>query len=217
MYELKGKIVRFELVEDTPIEEQPKEIAKDKERETLTRSDVVFGYTIKIKYIDHSFYITLNFDEEKRLLELFVNASSTSPEINAYIQALARMISNQLKYRVPIEKIIKHLDGLDSGTSTLVKFPMQKKSKFIKSIPDLLAKVLMFYGNFDSLSRLINNNHNTLNKDSVSSNEVKDEEKTEQSKETKNSGLTCPSCSSTNVVLSEGCFTCLDCGYSKCG
>jgi hypothetical protein len=214
MYELKGKIIRFELVEDTPIEEKMKEIVKEKE--TLTRNDVVFGYTIKIKYIDHSFYITLNFDEEKRLLELFVNASSTSPEINAYIQALARMISNQLKYRVPIEKIIKHLDGLDSGTSTLVKFPMQKKSKFIKSIPDLLAKVLMFYGNFDSLSSLINNN-DTLDSNLTSSNEAKEEEKTERSKQVKNSGLMCPSCSSSNVVLSEGCFTCLDCGYSKCG
>jgi ribonucleoside-diphosphate reductase alpha chain len=214
MYELKGKIIRFELVEDTPIEEKAKEIVKEKE--TLTRNDVVFGYTIKIKYIDHSFYITLNFDEEKRLLELFVNASSTSPEINAYIQALARMISNQLKYRVPIEKIIKHLDGLDSGTSTLVKFPMQKKSKFIKSIPDLLAKVLMFYGNFDSLSNLINSN-DTLDSTLTSSNEIKGEEKTEKPKQTKNSGLTCPSCFSTNVILSEGCFTCLDCGYSKCG
>jgi hypothetical protein len=214
MHELKGKIIRFELVEDTPIEEKPKEIVKEKE--TLIRNDVVFGYTIKIKYIDHSFYITLNFDEEKRLLELFVNASSTSPEINAYIQALARMISNQLKYRVPIEKIIKHLDGLDSGTSTLVKFPMQKKSKFIKSIPDLLAKVLMFYGNFDSISSLINNN-GTLDSNFALSNEVKEEEKTEKAKQTKNSGLTCPSCSSNNAVLSEGCFTCLDCGYSKCG
>jgi ribonucleoside-diphosphate reductase alpha chain len=214
MYELKGKIIKFELVEDKTIEDKSKEIVK--ERETLIRNDVVFGYTIKIKYIDHSFYITLNFDEEKRLLELFVNASSTSPEINAYIQALARMISNQLKYRVPIEKIIKHLDGLDSGTSALVKFPMQKKSKFIKSIPDLLAKVLMFYGNFDSLSSLINNN-DKLDSNLTSSNEDKEEEKTERSKQAKNSGLTCPSCSSNNVVLGEGCFTCLDCGYSKCG
>ena len=213
MYELKGKIIKFELVEDKTIEDKSKEIVK--ERETLIRNDVVFGYTIKIKYIDHSFYITLNFDEEKRLLELFVNASSTSPEINAYIQALARMISNQLKYRVPIEKIIKHLDGLDSGTSTLVKFPMQKKSKFIKSIPDLLAKVLMFYGNFDSLSSLINNN-DALDSSSVS-NDSKSGEKIEQFKSTKNSELTCSSCFSTNVVLSEGCFTCLDCGYSKCG
>jgi hypothetical protein len=213
MHELKGKIIRFELVEDTPIGEKPKEIVKEKE--TLIRNDVVFGYTIKIKYIDHSFYITLNFDEEKRLLEIFVNASSTSPEINAYIQALARMISNQLKYRVPIEKIIKHLDGLDSGTSTLVKFPMQKKSKFIKSIPDLLAKVLMFYGNFDSLSSLIKNNDTLDN--SSSYDEIKEAEGTTQSKSTKNGGLTCPSCSSTNVVLSEGCFTCLDCAYSKCG
>jgi ribonucleoside-diphosphate reductase alpha chain len=211
MYELKGKIIRFELIEDEPIKDRPKEI--NKEKETLTRNDIVFGYTIKIKYTDHSFYITLNFDEEKRLLELFVNASSTSPEINAYIQALARMISNQLKYRVPIEKIIKHLDGLDSGTSTLVKFPMQKKSKFVKSIPDLLAKVLMFYGNFDSFSGLINNN-NKIDGDSTS--DVKHEEKTENFEQTK-IGLTCPSCSSTNVILSEGCFTCLDCGYSKCG
>jgi ribosomal protein S17E len=213
MYELKGKIIKFELVEDTPSENTQKEIVK--EGETLIRKDVVFGYTIKIKYIDHSFYITLNFDENKRLLELFVNASSTSPEINAYIQALARMISNQLKYRVPIEKIIKHLDGLDSGTSALVKFPMQKKSKFIKSIPDLLAKVLMFYGNFDTLSSLINNND--ASGFSSSSESSKETEKVEQSKPTKNSGLACPSCSSENVVLSEGCFTCLDCGYSKCG
>jgi len=211
MYELKGKIMRFELVEDKPIEDKSKEIVK--ERETLIRNDVVFGYTIKIKYIDHSFYITLNFDEEKRLLELFVNASSTSPEINAYIQALARMISNQLKYRVPIEKIIKHLDGLDSGTSTLVKFPMQKKSKFIKSIPDLLAKVLMFYGNFDSLSSLMDNND--VLGSNYASNDSKGEEKIEKFKSI-NSGLTCPFCFSSNVMLSEGCFMCLDCGHSKC-
>lgn len=33
---------------------------------------------------------------------------------------------------------------------------------------------------------------------------------------TKASGVTCPSCSSSNVVRLEGCLTCRDCGNSKC-
>ena len=161
MIEIKGKIVSFELV-DPP---RGNENQETKDVKVLNREDIVFGYTVKIKYMDHSFYITLNFDEQKNLLEVFVNASSTSPEINSYIQALARMISNQLKHRVPLEKIIKHLDGLDSGNSVLVKFPLQQKGKFIKSIPDLLAKVLSFYGDFNKVKKLIKEHYTKENEE----------------------------------------------------
>jgi len=208
--EIKGKIVPFELV-DPP---RGNENQETKDVKVLNREDIVFGYTVKIKYMDHSFYITLNFDEQKNLLEVFVNASSTSPEINSYIQALARMISNQLKHRVPLEKIIKHLDGLDSGNSVLVKFPLQQKGKFIKSIPDLLAKVLSFYGDFNKVKKLIKEHYTKENEES----EVNIYEKVYEDKSNnKKSTIQCPSCGSDNVSLSEGCLTCLECGYSKCG
>jgi ribonucleoside-diphosphate reductase alpha chain len=31
------------------------------------------------------------------------------------------------------------------------------------------------------------------------------------------SSMTCPSCNSDNLIYKEGCLTCADCGYSKCG
>ncbi len=33
----------------------------------------------------------------------------------------------------------------------------------------------------------------------------------------KATGQSCPSCSSSNIVYQEGCLTCKDCGWSKCG
>ncbi|MEM3368540.1 MAG: hypothetical protein QXP88_00375, partial [Thermoproteota archaeon] len=172
------------------------------------RTDIVNGYTVKIKYKEQSFYFTLNFDNKNNLIEVFVNASSTSPEINTYVQALARLISNQLKYSIPLSTIIKHLDGMDSGESYIVRFPGQTKSKFIKSIPDLLAKVLYFYGE----------NNSVFKKQEVPVEEgaFKEENAVAKEKPSSKNSLVCSACGSDNVSLSEGCFTCMSCGYSKC-
>jgi ribonucleoside-diphosphate reductase alpha chain len=208
--EITKKIVSAVLVEDSaankakePIQSVPEQKIKYTER-----TDIVNGYTIKIKYKEQSFYFTLNFDNKNNLIEVFVNASSTSPEINTYVQALARLISNQLKYSIPLSTIIKHLDGMDSGESYIVKFPGYPKSKFIKSIPDLLAKVLYFYGENKSSF----NNQEFFPKEAP----PKEENMEKKEKSTSKNSLVCSACGSDNVSVSEGCFTCMSCGYSKC-
>lgn len=199
MVEIKGKIVGFRLLENKE---------EDKQK-PLVRNQVVHGYTVKISYNDHSLYFTLNFDKEGNLLELFVNSSSTSSSTNAYIQAIARMVSNQLKYRIPIEKIIKHLDNLDSGETYLVRFPGMKKSKFIKSIPDLIAKVLTYYKDEEILKKISQGNN--------IDDKIEDKINNESQVLLKTSTISCPACGSSSVKVEEGCFTCFSCGYSKCG
>lgn len=199
MVEIKGKIIGFRLLENK----------EDDKQKPLIRNQVVHGYTMKISYNDHSLYFTLNFDEQGNLLELFVNSSSTSSSTNAYIQAIARMVSNQLKYRIPVEKIIKHLDNLDSGETYLVKFPGMKKSKFIKSIPDLIAKVLTYYKDEEILKKISQGNN--------IDDKIEDKTNNESQVSLKTSTISCPSCGSSSVKVEEGCFTCLSCGYSKCG
>lgn len=218
MVYINGKIVGFRLIEQQNKEKN--ELTQQSPLQpTLLRTQVVRGYTIRIKYSEHSFYFTFNFDKDNNLLEMFVNSSSTSPTVNSHIQGLARMISNQLKYRIPIEKIIKHLDGLDAGESVLVKFPGIKKSKFIKSIPDLMAKMLQFYSDSEFLESVVKEleeekGGETKNEDSES---VK--RKTSNKKEdviSKGNLIQCPSCGEVSMKYEEGCYTCLSCGYSKC-
>lgn len=211
--EITKKIVSAVLIENSPTSNitstDEKSQTKKQEKINFTdRKDIVSGYTVKIKYKDQSFYFTLNFDDKNNLIEVFVNASSTSPEINTYVQALARLISNQLKYSIPLSNIIRHLDGMDSGESYIVKFPGYPKSKFIKSIPDLLAKVLYFYGENKSV---FNNQEFFVKEPSP-----KEENTESKEKSTSKNSLVCDSCGSDNVSLSEGCFTCMSCGYSKC-
>lgn len=208
--EITKKIVSAVLLEDSSNNKakEPAQPVPEQKIKYTERPDIANGYTIKIKYKEQSFYFTLNFDNKNNLIEVFVNASSTSPEINTYVQALARLISNQLKYSIPLSTIIKHLDGMDSGESYIVKFPGQTKSKFIKSIPDLLAKVLYFYGE----------NNSVFKKQEVPAKEsaLKEENNVTKEKNSSKNSLVCSSCGSDNVSLSEGCFTCMSCGYSKC-
>ncbi len=221
MVKIDKKIVGFRIIENA--QHQSSENLKE-EKSLLLRTSIVKGYTLRIKYSDHSLYFTLNFDKHGNLLEMFVNSSSTSPTINAYIQAIARMVSNQLKYKIPKDKIVKHLDGLDSGESVLVKFPGIKKSKFIKSIPDLMAKILSFYSDQKFLESVISQLEEEAYQNREAQNEVKSESKfdepiqiqTEMKINREFTGLVCPSCGEASMKYEEGCYTCLACGYSKC-
>lgn len=205
--EINKKILSVSIV-DTK-QQETESLSKVSKKNTLIRHDVVKGFTLKIKYKENSFYVTLNFDSSGKLLEIFVNASSTSPEINTYVQALARLISNQLKYGIEINSIIKHLDGMDSGESNIVRFPGQNKSKFIKSIPDLLAKILSYYGEKSKID--------SIYKELSSEQKENQETQTVLVKENKqNNFLQCPECKENTMILRDGCYTCVYCGYSKC-
>lgn len=210
------KIISFRLLESTGKANESQAINTTPNKETpIIRGSVVKGYTLKLKYADVSYYITLNFNENSELVEVFINSSSTSPQTNVLVQTLARMISNQLKYRVPIDKIVKHLDGMDSGEVFLVKFPGKEKGKFIKSLPDLLAKVLYYYSNEKELKKIVK-------EESKEENVLQDQEQKQSNiqstvnVELKYKTLQCPECGDENVKYEEGCFTCLSCGYSKC-
>jgi len=211
MIEIKNKIVNVKLIEQN--NNVSKEVNNESFNNTpVVREDIVRGFTIRIKYNDASYYFVLNFNSNKELVELFVNSSTTSPETNAFIQTVARLVSNLLKYRVPIDKIIKHLDGVDSGQAYICRFPGKDKGKFVKSIPDLIAKVLTYYSDYDFVQSLVSNNNFEQEQNNVS--DVKEDKKETNKK--KNS-FTCPSCGGNNVKIEEGCLTCLDCGWSKCG
>lgn len=207
MVVLDKKIVSVRLVEDSKAEQNTTNLQTEDENKPIERGEVTKGYTLKIKYSDSSYYFTLNFNKDNSLVEVFINSSSTSPNTNAFIQTLARMVSNQLKHRVSLESIIKHLDGIDSGESFLVKFPGKEKSKFIKSFSDLLSKVLQYYSDEKYLRKLFKENQ----KDEVELVIVQQQEKKETGL------LTCPSCGEQTAKVEEGCLTCLSCGYSKCG
>lgn len=211
------KIISVSLVEDKePVTTQYTELNSNTFITQISkRNKIVKGYTLKIKYKDNSFYVTLNFNYQNKLVEIFVNASSTSPEVNTYVQALSRLISNQLKYGIPIQNIIKHLDGMDSGEVNIVRFPGQTKSKFIKSIPDLLAKILLLYGDMEKLNEVYNALVEVDVMDNLKVSPVDSKPVTKKEKQ-QNKILKCPECKEETMRLIDGCYTCMSCGYSKC-
>lgn len=212
MVTIDKKIVAVKLLENKPAETVESKQSLN-EIVPLKRSDIIHGYTIKLKYADVSYYITLNFNENSELVEIFINSSSTAPQTNVLVQTLARMISNQLKYRVPLEKVIKHLDGMDSGEVYLVKFPGYEKGKFVKSLPDLIAKVLSLYSNEKELKKKLKVFDNITTK----TGELKSHSQQDLTQQKEGNLFYCKECNQFTMKYEEGCFTCLSCGYSKCG
>lgn len=204
----------------------------------LHRGPVTAGVVIKIPYepVD-KVYFNPSFNEKGELVEVFITVSKQSPANKVIVESLARSISTGLKHGVPVEKFIKHFKGQDSGQAVLVRFPGQKKGKFIKSIPDLIGHALEFYGSFENVLGLAQeNNFNWFGgtgdtPDVVESTTGEANPNVVQETSSAADGpisfetvatvsvdpdSICPECGAV-MVNEAGCWTCPECHYSKCG
>lgn len=160
-----GKIVSWKLLENSeeiqPASAESKDSlttsAKNSTKENPVRPQVVAGFTTRYKYGEYgSIYVTLNYDiVTNALIEIFITSSQTSARNQAYTNVLARMISNQIKYGVPLRTIYKHMIGIDEGQATFVKFPDSQKPLIIKSIPDLIGNILRKFPTYSHLEEVV--------------------------------------------------------------
>lgn len=208
------------------------------EQKLLHRGPITVGITVKIPYDPVSkVYFTPAFNQSGELVEVFITISKQSPTNKVIVGALARSISTGLKYGVPVEKFIKHFKGQDAGQVVLVKFPGQEKPKFIKSMPDLIGHALEFYGSFENVRKLVQeNNFNWFGgfdnvPDVVESTTGEISQNVVQETSSAADGpisfeiappvsidpeSICPECGAV-MVNEAGCWTCPECHYSKCG
>jgi ribonucleoside-diphosphate reductase alpha chain len=170
--------------------------------EPLDRPQSLEGHTYKLKWPDseHAIYITINdiiLNGHRRPFEVFIN--SKNMEHFAWTVALTRMISAVFRRGGDISFVVEELKAVfdPRGGAWM-------QGKYIPSILAAIGGVIErhlisigFIGGegmglkSDPQAKVVNLGHRA--------------------------GPACSSCGSHAVRMVEGCMTCADCGYSKCG
>lgn len=190
------------------------------------RPQVLRGATYKINTPFGMAYITIN-DLDRTPAEIFLNVGKAGSDVFAMAEALGRVCSLFLRYGdhgEKVELLIKHLKGI--GGSGAIGFGANR----VESIADAVAKALE--------THVLNNAHedhipapiaatleldfnealNAELKSSVPPAPADDGHGGHgaHSHATASRDL-CPSCGSASLINIEGCKTCGNCGYSRCG
>lgn len=158
------------------------------------RPQVLFGATIKMNTPDGPAYISVN-EDPKGIREILVAASRCGSSVSVHANVEARLISNSLQHRVPVESILKHLKDQKSN-------PVWEKGETILSLPHAIYKAILMYKNlYEGFSEYL--------PDDIIEAVSKEVEKIELS------GDFCPECGE-NLYMEGGCNSCKSCGYSRC-
>lgn len=146
-------------------------------------------------------YVTLNVTDEGDPFEIFVRVGKSGTDIEAFAEALGRLMSNVLRYnRLPdrktrLAKIVKQLSGI-SGAGHIGFGPNR-----IRSVPDAIARALGEFLAPDETEPL---------------GLVTDGNGAVPSTVPAPTGDMCPKCGNATFVSEEGCRKCHSCLHSEC-
>lgn len=205
------------------LEEKPKEEEKPPvELVPIHRPMILPGHTYEILTPVGKAYITVNRDEQKEPMEVFVTVGKTGMHIGADAEAIGRLISIALRFagsrrREVAQKIVSQLRGIGGASST--GFGKER----VMSLADAVAKVLaedLAYKEKTDLGETIPLN---LSSDEGSTLQPLNGQAKAQQLEiiadtevAAKSGDLCPECGLATFVYEEGCKNCHSCGYSMC-
>ncbi|OZQ68449.1 ribonucleoside-diphosphate reductase, adenosylcobalamin-dependent [Paenibacillus sp. VTT E-133280] len=201
---------------------------KELDKQYKKRPQVLRGATYKINTPFGMAYITIN-DLDGTPAEIFLNVGKAGSDVFAMAEALGRVCSLFLRYGdhgEKVELLIKHLKGI--GGSGAIGFGANR----VESIADAVAKALE--------THVLNNAHDdhlpapiaaTLELEDFNealNAELKASVPAATSTDDGHGGHgahnhtsasrdLCPSCGGASLINIEGCKTCGNCGYSRCG
>ncbi|MFO7990993.1 MAG: LAGLIDADG family homing endonuclease, partial [Thermoplasmata archaeon] len=177
------------------VEGEKKDVKKG-ERRPRKRPHKVHGTTRKIPTGSGGLYITINRDE-KGLFEVFAQIGRSGGFTQSFTESIARLVSLCLRSGIPVEEVVKQLEGIRSPDGNF-----QPGGRKIFSIPDAIAKALKWEMEGEPTGE-----------QATLPTEEPENDMAEMMK--KGYNPICPECGSM-MQLMEGCRTCPNCGYSKC-
>ncbi|MBT8442629.1 MAG: NrdJb [Gammaproteobacteria bacterium] len=192
--------------------------------EKLERPEMLLGSTYKVKtpISDHAMYVTindiiLNADtdfEQRRPFEIFINSKNL--DHYQWIVALTRIMSAVFRKGGDVTFLVDELKAVFDPRGGY----WQPGGKFMPSIIAELGHIVEKHLRFIGLLP-----QEQLDEHQQQLVDMKRQEFEEQTKqqdafaesEFPAGAQLCGKCSTTAVVLMDGCMTCLNCGESKCG
>lgn len=195
---LKGVTVYRDRSKEVQVLVKGKEKEEEKGREKISprpRPKITYGATIKMKTGCGNLYVTIN-EDENGICEVFSTLGKAGGCAASQTEAISRLVSLALRSGVSPEPIIEQLKGIRCPN------PIWQDGEKILSCADAIAKAIEIY----------------LSMSKEEKKELKFEEKPTQKVDLSSQNLDvqiCPECGSL-MMSQEGCYTCPNCGYSKC-
>jgi ribonucleoside-diphosphate reductase alpha chain len=190
----------------TEEEERKKEaVANAKTQVEWNRPQALVGKTVKLKIQQTSLYVTANFDEEGKIREVFVNMGHTGSQEKSYTEAIGRLISRYVQLNGDLSDVIESLKGIKANDSITWDRGLK-----LYSVPDAIAKALEIALGKNSFKAVpLGEKENGAEQEHMPSREG-------QRKEGEIKPERCPECDELTLVHESGCYTCRNCGYTKC-
>jgi ribonucleoside-diphosphate reductase alpha chain len=176
----------------------------------------VRGETWEVQSALGDVYITLNLTPEGDPFEVFVRVGKCGTDVEAFSEALGRLISNFLRYnRLPdrktrLAKIITQLSGI-SGSSHIGFGPNR-----VLSVPDAVAKALSEFLTPAEPEQMGLVYNGTVNGQHTASAGRARAARGDAASRTTHAADVCPRCGNATFVLEEGCKKCHSCLHSEC-
>ena len=164
------------------------------QEEPKATSNSVFKPAIKFEYKTQfgTMHVNVVLDENNQPMEVFAQIGKSADMVFADLEAMCRLISIMLQAGIPLQAATAQMYGI--GSSQVGMGPTGK----VYSLPDALAKALIFW--------IENNDTSEVKNSSSNASDLFDSDY----------GIPCPSCSVGKLTFSEGCKKCMSCGYSAC-
>ena len=149
--------------------------------------------THKFQVDDQEGYLHVGLYEDGTPGEIFITIAKQGTTVSGLMDAIATLTSVALQYGVPLESLVQKLQGTRFDPAGFTQNP---NIPVATSITDYIFRYLGF--KFLDHEKAGGANGKPTEPVGVKT------------------GMTCPECG-TQIYFSEGCLTCIACGYTKCG
>ena len=195
--------------------------------EKVERPEMLMGATYKVKtpLSDHALYITINDmilnpgteHEQRRPFEVFIN--SKNMDHFQWIVALTRIISAVFRKGGDVTFLVEELRSVFDPKGGYFKKGGKYMPSLVAEIGDVIESHMRTIGMLkdetldEHQQQLINEKRTQFEE------QLRTAEPTEVTAEDSfpKEATLCIKCQTKAVILMDGCETCLNCGYSKCG
>ena len=223
------KIVKYAVAKDEAEKKPPAQPEREEQKviqlhEKLERPEVLIGSTYKVKtpVSDHAMYVTINDillnegtkHEQRRPFEIFINSKNL--DHYQWIVALTRIMSAVFRKGGDVTFLVDELKAVFDPRGGY----WQPGGKFMPSIiaelGHIVEKHLVEIGLLKRPD--LSNEQRKMIADKRAEFDARASQKDAFAKGSFPEGAQlCGKCNTAAAVMLDGCMTCLNCGYSKCG